>query len=123
MSANPIDIYGAENVRIFGDMAERLEKIFLQKSLEADFDLSHLEVSQFDHEPWHRYIESLGCRMIGEDEAKGEIYRVCRWNGVVATPADKDNYDSFLVINPNIGDPAILVPKDIAIKILTLGVP
>lgn len=117
-------IYGDDNVRMSIDTAERLKRIFLERVNGSEFDLGDLDVEDFEHEPWYRYVESLGCRMIGEGKWEEEIYNgVCRWDGERPLPAEKDDYDHFLVSNPNIGDPYILVPKDIAIKILTLGVP
>jgi hypothetical protein len=119
MSQNPIDFY--DERRMFGQIADRLQSIFLERVNGSEFDLGHLDPEDFDHEPWHRYVESIGARMMGEGKIERDTPWTCRWDGERALPTGKDDYDHLIVLNPNIGDPYILVPKELAMKILLVG--
>jgi hypothetical protein len=115
------DLYGGENRRLFREIINLIEKMFLERCNSPEFDQSHVPNEDFDPEPWCRYVRRLGASMIEETGIDGDIYHVCLWDGSKARPANKDNYDSYLVLNPNIGPPYIVVPNELAIRIIALG--
>ena len=75
---------------------------------------------------WHDYLGSLeaipfgGARpLVFDPRLVGDS--LCLWDGERPTPADKDSYSHFIVPNLYLGEPYMLVPKELALKMLVLG--
>ena len=102
---HPLNLYGRENERLFGNMTRRLEQLVLER-------VPRFSITQ--------ELESLGAVQINIQDFEKYVYFVCQWDGYSALAADKDSYTHFISRDGGT-DRRILFPKELALRIVALG--
>ena len=119
-----------ENDLLFGTIAKLLEDMLIDRLFlffgQANFPVSlHDFLNEKIDEEWRVHLESTGFILAREKDCVSldDAQPVCLWDGERARPANKDSYSHFIVSNLKTCKPFfdILVPKELAFKILALG--